>query len=82
MITDKKVIERLKEYAEVFMPVFLMVQTELNRPNPSIEALAELLDYNDSELAYLDFTELIGNVQSAKRKLAQGNPSGNPELLK
>jgi hypothetical protein len=70
MITDKKVIERLREYAEVFMPVFLMLHTELARPDTSVEKIVKLLDYNDAEMAYLDFSELANSIERSKRKLA------------
>jgi len=73
MITDKRVIERLKEYHSVFSPVFLMIHTELSSTKPSIEKIAELLDYNDAEIALLDFCDLIAQVQSIKRKLDPDN---------
>lgn len=67
MITDKQVIERLREYHAEFKPKLDLLEVALKTEKPNIAHLAEIS--SDLSDPMLDFMDLIANVQSAKRKL-------------
>lgn len=79
MITNKQVIERLREYEAVFKPKFAAINAELMTSNPRIEILKSLLDADDAEIAFLDFGELVGSYLSIKNKTVKATDSPKPK---
>lgn len=68
MITDKQVIERLREYEVEFTPILQSIRLELSITKPDISVLSRLSNELCDPL--LDFMNLLDNISSAKRKLS------------
>lgn len=67
MITDKQIIEKLRELEKSYTPILSTIHNELSITKPNLETLFDLSqDMSDS---MLDFMNLLYDTHSIKRKL-------------
>jgi len=67
MITDKQIIEKLRDLEKTYTPTLSIIHNELSTTKPNLETLFDLS--NDMCDSMLDFMDLLHETHDIKRKL-------------
>jgi len=67
MITDKKVVERLRDLEKIYTPMLTIIYFELSSTKPNLETLFNMSQKMSDSM--LDFIDLLYETHDIKRKL-------------